>query len=935
MLDKKFGVLLLLGLFCIGFVVAATWGSIIGGDDAEVILNSPADESTAFNNPVTFNATANVTGGATLVNMSLWTNETGSWEIRNATSLSSAISGLVSYYRLDDNLATTNVIDDLISNDGTSTINTENLYYASGKIESAFDFVSANSEKVDMGFISQPSTAMTVSFWFNADVMPTTEDDILVSKFLDGGDERSWLIGIQDGAVKAYTSSDGTFQPGNSLNSGVIISTGNWYHVVYRYNGSELTLWVNGSEVDNFAFSSDIYDGSAKTQFAHYEDGSSLAYYDGKLDEVGIWNRSLSNAEIEELYNSGTANRPTTTTKIQTFQRTITESTLWNVQVCDSDGDCGFAPANYTVHLDTGAPIITVENPTGILDYNAIGLNETLNVTFTDSNLDSCWYNYNGTNITIDGCLTGVKNSTEFILDADNLNMTLYTNDSLGNLNSTFIEWNYKILELNLTYNEEVLDLSLEDFILYAQASEEITASKLHYNGNTYDSSILSLGSGLYKISNSIQIPDVAVDTNFTFFFNITTSTDTFTTQSNNQSVFVLLIDNCASYTNEIFNISLFDEKTLLDLLGTIEVNLELFNTDKSTALTTAVANFYNMSNMAICSNVNLTDTGYYYDLELRYYVDPTNTSTFLYVPEFYHIQKASTANFPQSLNLYNLNINESTEFTMFYRDNNYVARPNVLLQIERKYISEGLFRTVEIPITSSEGNAIGHFDLNNYKYKIIATQDGEVLNVFDNPAIVCESELSGLCTLTLNGQGSPNPFEDYDTIQDISYAISLNDTEITIDYVIPSGETRQVNVYMYQSSSFRDDLTLCNQTLTSSAGSFICDANATIGDSNVFIEIRVDGVLESRNKVYYQEDLGDYFNLNNYAIAALFLILLITMMVSSPMIMVSTAIFSVALLGFVFLLKGSSIGLVLGSFSWLVVAGILILLKLNKKDET
>ncbi len=341
------------------------------------------------------------------------------------------------------------------------------------------------------------------------------------------------------------------------------------------------------------------------------------------------------------------------------------------------------------------------------------------------------------------------------------------------------------------------------------------------------------------------------------------------------------------------------------------------------------------MSNMRICSNVNLTGTGYYYDLELRYFVDPTNTSTFLYVPEFYHIQKASVLNFPQSIDLFNLNVNESTEFTMYYRDDNYVSRENVLLQIERKYISEGIFRTVEIPITSSEGSAIGHFDLNNYKYKIIATLDGEILNVFDNPAIVCESELSGLCSLTLNGQGSPSPFEDYNTINDVSFDISFNDTDIVVDYVIPSGETRQVNVYMYQISPFTDNKTLCNSTLTSSAGSFICHPNATIGDSNVFIEIRVDGELQIGNKIYIQEDLGDYFNLNNYGIGALFLILTITMMVSSPIIMVITSVFSVVLLGFLFLLKGTSIGLVLGSFSWLIVAGIIILIKLNKKDET
>ncbi len=63
----------------------ATWGSIGGGDDGEVILNSPADGATAYTNLQTFNATATVTGGSTLENISLWTNETGDWALRNTT----------------------------------------------------------------------------------------------------------------------------------------------------------------------------------------------------------------------------------------------------------------------------------------------------------------------------------------------------------------------------------------------------------------------------------------------------------------------------------------------------------------------------------------------------------------------------------------------------------------------------------------------------------------------------------------------------------------------------------------------------------------------------------------------------------------------------------------------------------------------------------
>lgn len=63
----------------------ATWGNISTGSQAEVILNSPVDGSSALTFTPTFNATANITGGSTLVNMSLYTNITGSWAISNTT----------------------------------------------------------------------------------------------------------------------------------------------------------------------------------------------------------------------------------------------------------------------------------------------------------------------------------------------------------------------------------------------------------------------------------------------------------------------------------------------------------------------------------------------------------------------------------------------------------------------------------------------------------------------------------------------------------------------------------------------------------------------------------------------------------------------------------------------------------------------------------
>jgi len=62
---------------------------------------------------------------------------------------------------------------------------------------------------------------------------------------------------------------------------------------------------------------------------------------------------------------------------------------------------------------------------------------------------------------------------------------------------------------------------------------------------------------------------------------------------------------------------------------------------------------------------------------------------------------------------------------------------------------------------------------------------------------------------------------------------------------------------------------------------------------------------------------------------------MLVTMYVSSPQIMVLAGMGGVVVLGLLFLIKGSSIGTVVGAVSWLLIAGGVIMFELNKKDET
>lgn len=97
------------------------------------------------------------------------------------------------------------------------------------------------------------------------------------------------------------------------FNSGYVITTGAWFHVVvaFHYNpggNSTAHFYVNNNKssilktVTPTANNYDLVIGkhmSTETP-SDYE-------WDGKIDEIGIWNRTLNDAEAASLYNGGSA----------------------------------------------------------------------------------------------------------------------------------------------------------------------------------------------------------------------------------------------------------------------------------------------------------------------------------------------------------------------------------------------------------------------------------------------------------------------------------------------------------------------------------------------------------------------------------------------------------------------------------------------------
>ena len=97
-------------------------------------------------------------------------------------------------------------------------------------------------------------------------------------------------------------------------NSSSTYAINNWHHVVLTIGSDRAgVLYVNGSSAATFsgAYSGSLDRFSIAVDYDSVTvDGEAVAgnptqYFDGKIDEVAVWNDELTSAEVTAIYNSG------------------------------------------------------------------------------------------------------------------------------------------------------------------------------------------------------------------------------------------------------------------------------------------------------------------------------------------------------------------------------------------------------------------------------------------------------------------------------------------------------------------------------------------------------------------------------------------------------------------------------------------------------
>jgi hypothetical protein len=202
--------------------------------------------------------------------------------------------GIISYYKLDETSGTT-AYDSLGVNNGFNNGATINV---AGKINTAYDFDGSNDYVLmDSAFQSGSWSEVSVSAWFYQDSR-SDFSPIIYSR------------GSKTGYLSFLESDDSFFgfSVAGDVNDRVKVASstlniGEWIHAVGTYDGTTMRLYINGLNVANRTVSSTI--NFTGTSYIGYDPAISTRKFNGKIDEVAIWNRALTNSEISLLYNSG------------------------------------------------------------------------------------------------------------------------------------------------------------------------------------------------------------------------------------------------------------------------------------------------------------------------------------------------------------------------------------------------------------------------------------------------------------------------------------------------------------------------------------------------------------------------------------------------------------------------------------------------------
>ncbi len=158
--------------------------------------------------------------------------------------------------------------------------------FATGEVGQAF--------RLNGGFVEVPDAPslnitgqITIDAWIN----PSELGGRVVDKMTAGGSD-GYLLDTYGGVVRFIVG-------GTVLSGSTFLPTGTWSHIAGVYDGSQMIVYVNGVQDGSVAVSGLIPVNALPLRIG--ADSAQASLFDGRIDEVELFNTALSAAELQAI----------------------------------------------------------------------------------------------------------------------------------------------------------------------------------------------------------------------------------------------------------------------------------------------------------------------------------------------------------------------------------------------------------------------------------------------------------------------------------------------------------------------------------------------------------------------------------------------------------------------------------------------------------
>lgn len=205
-----------------------------------------------------------------------------------------------------------------LSGNATTTTTTTKVGSGALKLDGAGDYMTVTA-------VPNLNNSWSISAWFNSSVLPAGTGDanryFVYESYQSASAGYGMSFGLRDG-----TTGNTNFQTFTDLVTldqsrdiqvpdGIVANT--WYHIVEAYDAPTKTLriYLNGIPQTPISLGTDTFVSATSLRIGCAR--ATTRFFNGSIDEVSIWDRSISATEVAAAYQLGSNGQAVTTLQYQ------------------------------------------------------------------------------------------------------------------------------------------------------------------------------------------------------------------------------------------------------------------------------------------------------------------------------------------------------------------------------------------------------------------------------------------------------------------------------------------------------------------------------------------------------------------------------------------------------------------------------------------